>query len=476
MAATRRVPLVLFLIADTGGGHRSAANAIRAAMDLIATESFVGERPSALTPIDVTELPFAPHELLPLAWGGAARPWRVEIRDIFQECGEFPLRRTVNLYGPTVEKTPSVYSGFYHVTNTAPAYMALSVTIQRFLSHGLSEMLERLRPDVIVSVHPLLTHPVLNLLRLMGVRLPFITVVTDLIRFHRAWAEPDVDVCSVPTEAARDLVIELGMAPAKVKLLGMPIHPKFCLPPVDRTQMLTELGLQPDRFTVLLVGGGDGVGGLGEATLALAAAQLPIQLIVVTGRNRVLYRHLQDSLAAGKTPNKNLGFVQNMPDLMRAADVIVTKAGPGTIMEALSCGLPIILTGAIPGQEVGNIDYVEEHNVGELARTPEAVVEGVKNIMALSPEAFTALRQRARQLGNPSASFEIAQLILSHVPSSRSISVWNQMPRTPALYPRVRRPHRRRNRYGMRRTGRATPRRAATTKFSLFPKRRPLKQ
>ena len=441
MATTRRVPLVLFLIADTGGGHRSAANAIRSAMDLLAPESFATERPASLAQIDTSKLPFSPHELLPTNWGGATRPWRAEIRDIFEECGLFPLRRTARLYGPTVEKSPAVYSSFYHVTNTRPAYAALSVFTQSMLSRGLMRLFEEQRPDVIVSVHPLLTHATLNLMGMMGVRVPFITVVTDLIRFHRAWAEPDVDVCSVPTEEARQLVIELGMDPAKIRLLGMPIHPKFSLSSTDSAESRCELGLAPERFTVLMVGGGDGIGGLGEAAITLAASNLPIQLIVVTGRNRALYHELTEILPTLKTPMKVLGFVNNMPDLMRAADVIVTKAGPGTIMEALSRGLPIILTSAIPGQEVSNISFVEENQVGELARTPEAIVDAVQRIVALSPAEREEMSARARALSKPEASFDIAQLILSYVPTARSISAWNQTPRLPVYYV-ARRPRR----------------------------------
>jgi len=194
---------------------------------------------------------------------------------------------------------------------------------------------------------------------------------------------------------------------------------------------------------VLLVGGGDGVGGIGEATLALAASQLPIQIIAVTGRNQQLYQELsarQDTLGV---PAKILGFVQNMPDLMHAADVIVTKAGPGTIMEALSCGLPIILSSAIPGQEVGNIAFVEDHHIGVHAHAPEAIVEAVQDILVMTPGERDAMRNRALQLSDPRAPFEIARLIFSYLPSPRSISVWNQMPRPHVLYVPARRPRRR---------------------------------
>lgn len=438
MAAARRVPLALFLIADTGGGHRSAANAIRAAMDLIAPETFPSERPANLTPVPAAALAFDPRAYLPVAWGATPRPWRAEIRDIFQECGRFPLPQTVSLYGPVVETNPRLYAGFFHATNTGPTYTALAALTQSLLHDDLAALLRRLRPDVIVSVHPMLTRPTLRTLRQLHVHVPFVTVVTDLVKFHRAWRAPEVDACVVPTDAARDYLIALGMPPAKLHLLGMPIHPKFCQPPAGRAVTLRGLGLDPDRLTILLVGGGEGVGGLGEAAQALGASGLPIQQIVVTGRNHALFDRLTAQRATLGIPSAILGFVQTMPDLMRAADVVVTKAGPGTIAEALACELPIILTGAIPGQEVANIDYVVRNQVGRLAPTPAEVVEAARALCQPDSALLATMRANARRISRPRASFDIARLILETLPAARAVSPWAEVKAPPA--PRLRRP------------------------------------
>ncbi len=426
MAATRRVPRILFLIADTGGGHRSAANAIRAAMTLIAPETDLPEDPAPAR-MDPASFPFDPHDFVPAAWGATARRWHAIIPDIFQECGLPPLRRTVRLYGSTVTHRPTLYAGLWHATNTRATYAALAALNRSMMRGGLLRLLDRVRPDVIVSVHGLLTKPVLDVLHQMRVRVPIITVVTDLIRFHRAWATPDVDVCIVPTAAARDLTIAMGMPAERIRLLGMPIHPKFCLPSTGTERMRADLGLERDRFTVLLVGGGEGLGHLGEASRALARSGLPIQLIVVTGRNHALQQALQAEHAAWPVPAAILGFVDTMPDLMRASDVIVTKAGPGTIAEALACGLPIILTGAIPGQEVGNIEYVESQGVGKLATTPGTIVQAVHSFVVADPADYARRRAHARDLSHPRAAFEIASAILGFVPASRSPSVWDQV-------------------------------------------------
>src|SRR5579883_2810488 len=154
MASLRRVPRILFLIADTGGGHRAAANAVRAAMDLIAPETRASERDEA-TPRESGSLPVQVHTMLPGSWGGAVRPWSAYVVEIFQECGPLAVRRASTLYGPTVTKRPYVWAGLYHATNTRPTYAALSLFTRTLLQRGLRELLEKMQPDVIVSVHSL---------------------------------------------------------------------------------------------------------------------------------------------------------------------------------------------------------------------------------------------------------------------------------------------------------------------------------
>src|SRR5205807_3906437 len=103
------------------------------------------------------------------------------------------------------------------------------------------------------------------------------------------WFAPSVDACIVPTEQVKQLYLQHGLDPKRVHILGMPIDPAFAAP-VDRKEALQQkLGLKPDVSVVLLVGGGDGAGGLLAAVRAISKAHLPVQLLVVTGRNKRLY-------------------------------------------------------------------------------------------------------------------------------------------------------------------------------------------
>ena len=149
--------------------------------------------------------------------------------------------------------------------------------------------------------------------------------------------------------------------------------------------------------------GGEGSGGLQDAVRMISRARLAVQLLIITGRNKRLYAHLQRTRSNLHVPAKIFGFVHNMPEMMRASDVIVTKAGPGTICEALACELPIILSSYVPGQEEGNVDFVLHNEVGTLARDPDELVDTLRRL--LKPGSTLLRRQlaNAKRLSRPYA-------------------------------------------------------------------------
>jgi 1,2-diacylglycerol 3-beta-galactosyltransferase len=431
MTASPRQRHVLFLIADTGAGHRSAANAIHHAMRILAESSALSSSHSHL-PLPAGSRA-ATMVLHPARTHDYAR-WDAQIVDAFVECGRFPLRNGVSLYGPAIKHSPNLYGRVFRVSNTPRRFQAAWRLARPFMYQGIVRLLLETRPDVIISVHPLVNHITLQVLRDLDVQVPFMTVVTDLVSIHCSWIAPSVTACVVPTETARRMAVAGGVPTRRVHLLGMPIDPKFARPPaMSRAALRAALGLDPDRHTVLLVGGGEGAIGLASATIALGQSDLNVQMIVVTGRNKDLYARLQRAREDFSVPARVLGFVDNMPDLMHAADVIVTKAGPGTINEAMACGLPIVLTGAVPGQEEGNVDFVVDNHLGVLARSPDVVVATLREMMAPGNALLDELRANVRHLSRPRAAFDIARLILKQLPAAEMPSAWARLRRTAAV-------------------------------------------
>ncbi len=272
----------------------------------------------------------------------------------------------------------------------APMFAAYGAIVSRMFAAAF----DRYAPDLVVSVHPLMQHvPVRARRRRAAARMPalhvavpltqgcacapqlrvlqrrraasgepappFATVVTDLTSCHPTWFHPGVDACFVPTEEVACQARRRGLKDRQIIMHGLPIRPAFAAPLPPRPALRKRLGLHPDGAVVLLVGGGEGMGLL-EPTAAALAARLPpsAQIVVVCGRNAALAARL----ASRQWPCRMVvkGFVSDMDQWMGAADVVITKAGPGTIAEALIRGVPLMLNGAIPCQEEGNVPFVVE--------------------------------------------------------------------------------------------------------------------
>jgi 1,2-diacylglycerol 3-beta-galactosyltransferase len=232
-------------------------------------------------------------------------------------------------------------------------------------------------------------------------------VITDLVDFHRGWTFSQADLVVAPTEVARKVAIRRRVPAERVKLLGLPVDLRFRPPaPGEKRALRRRFGLDEGRFTILVMGGAAGVGQLIDQVRALAWEQHKWQLIVICGRNEKLRRRLSRIRFA--TPTLALGFVDNMPEVMRACDLAITKAGPGAIVEALATGLPLIITGYLPGQETPNVDFVVESGFGLYAPKVDDIFAEVR-VLAEGGPTWETMSRKALELSHPYASSDIAR-------------------------------------------------------------------
>ena len=187
--------------------------------------------------------------------------------------------------------------------------------------------------------------------------------------------------------------------------------------PAERASLRRSLGLAEGRLVILLTGGAEGSGGMARRAAAILRRFTDVHVVVVCGRNAALKRRL-DRLAARSGGRLTVtGFVNNMSDWLRCCDLVVTKAGPGTIAEAACCGTPLLLTGHIPGQEKGNAEIVTGAGAG--LRVP-GVRQLVAEIGRLRRDrgAVEAMGAASARLGRPDAAGDIARLIAGLIPAS----------------------------------------------------------
>jgi len=201
------------------------------------------------------------------------------------------------------------------------------------------------------------------------------------------------------------------MPEGKLLRSGFPVHPKFTAYTRSKQEARTALGIAVEPFTVLVTSGGVGAGNLRELVIELERAYPEQQFLVVTGKNAALRQELQ---ALGLGANVRIyGFVDNMEELMAASDVIVTKAGPGTLMEALVMRRPVIVTQAVGMQERGNIDFVLNHELGAFCPTIDRIIPAIAELM--NPETYAATVTRLADAVPRDGAVQIARILLEQL-------------------------------------------------------------
>lgn len=363
-------PHILFLFSDTGGGHRSAAEAI--------------------------------IEAVRLQYGDSVT---TEMVDIFKDYAPRPLNRMPDWY-PYMVKAPDLWGASFRITDGRARARAITATMWPVAARYARRIINQHPSDLVVTVHPFGNSFILKALG--NNRPPFITVVTDMVTTHALWFDNRADVICVPTETARNRAIEYSMSPEKVVVVGQPIAAKYCAPVGDKLALRRALGWPEDKFTVVAVGGGDGMGPLAQTARAIGESGLDVSLVVVAGRNERLKNSLQQM--NWSIPAFIHGFTRDLPDFMRAADVLVTKAGPGTIAESLAAHLPLVLYARLPGQEDGNVTFVRQTGTGVWAPTPQRVVSTLRRWYNF-PEERQKVVDACIRAARPEASNSIARII-----------------------------------------------------------------
>ncbi len=226
----------------------------------------------------------------------------------------------------------------------------------------------------------------------------------------------------MPTEPALERGLEAGLRRDQMRITGLPVHPRFAEGLPDKAEARQSLGWDPNLPTFLLVGGGEGMGPLYKTARAINARRLKCQVVIIAGRNKALQAELEAS--HWNQPTHIYGFVKDMPRLMSAADILVSKAGPATICEACIAGLPMILYDAIPGQETGNVDYVVTNHAGVFAPSPQEVGDAAQQWLAEGPAGLRRRSENARRIGRPNAVYDIADEVWEYahkppVPTNR---------------------------------------------------------
>ncbi len=315
-------------------------------------------------------------------------------------------------YLKLVEHSPATWAMLYQIMDKTPpsAPMArLRRAMERFNTHALRKAIAAFAPDTVICTHFLPAELLMRERSRERLVCPVHVVVTDF-DLHGMWVVPDMAGYFAANDEVAYRMQARGIDAAKIHVHGIPIMPAFALAHA-RAECAAEFGLDPQRKTILLMGGGAGLGGLDEVAERLLALQADFQLVALAGRNVKMLDRL--SALAARYPSKLVaqGFTDRVERLMTACDLVITKPGGLTTSECLALGKPMIVHAPIPGQEERNCDHLLEQGAALKAVDATALDYRVRALLT-EPQRLVALAERARALGRPHAARDVLRAVL----------------------------------------------------------------
>ncbi len=379
---------VMIVYANAGGGHRSVALALQ--------EAFSVYHPEA----------------------------RVHLLDVMGDYAPFPMNHFPEIYPQLTKGNGSVWKWIYTLTDGQFQAKVLSEVWNPVIRGRIRRAWMEHSADLVVSVYPLLNRNLGKYLRKLRSNPIFTIMVTDLGTAHYLWFSKYADHYLIPTESVHRRAVEFGVPEHKMTITGLPVSPAFSSR-VPKKLVKEELGLAPDLPVALLVGGADGMGGIEAIAHAIDTARPRGQMVVIAGRNV----RLQERLSSVKwhIPVRVIGFTDEMHRWMQASDLLLSKAGPSTISEALAVGLPVLLTGYLPGQEEANLRFVVDSGAGVYQPRPDRIAGLVRSWFSAERYALEQMAANARKAARPNAAKDAVDLLCGLVSSHNE-------PRTYRMY------------------------------------------
>lgn len=323
------------------------------------------------------------------------------------------LEKIINkTYLGVIKRMPGVWEYLYDNPKVVRNTQGLKDLIHRFNSRKLESLLKEFKPDAIVCTQAFPCGMVADYKKTFGLDVPLFGVLTDYLP-HSYWFYDEVDYYIVASSLTKQKFLENGIPPKKIKTFGIPIDPKFT-ERQDRKRIAKKLNLDLSTPTILIMGGGQGLGPIKKIIRSLNDVQFPLQLIVVAGTNRSLSRWLKKIKSIHTKKIISFEYVENIDELMEVSTILITKAGGLTIAEALVKGLAIIIVNPIPGQESNNTKFILRKGIA-LKAEGEGSVVGLVNKLLHKPQRLKSISCAAKRFAKPNAAIDTARLILSHV-------------------------------------------------------------
>jgi processive 1,2-diacylglycerol beta-glucosyltransferase len=320
------------------------------------------------------------------------------------------------LYMAVIKRTPKLWDYLYDNPKVVKKLENIKKTIHKFNSPKLKNLFDKFRPDAVICMQAFPCGMVADYKRTYHSDIPLVAVLTDYIP-HSYWVYDTVDYYITPSEEVTGRLVKKGVPQEKIKSLGIPFDPKFN-ENISKSEAARRLGLNENIPTILIMGGGQGLGPIKTVVKSLEKVENSFQELIVTGTNKKLYRSLKRQIKKCKKKILVFGYVDNINEMMSIASIIITKPGGVTTSEALAKKIPMIIIKPIPGQEENNTVYLTEKKAAIKLDDPEDINLVMEDLLS-DKRKLSQLSECAGRIGKPGASMDIARFLLhlsdSHV-------------------------------------------------------------
>jgi len=314
-----------------------------------------------------------------------------------------------SLYMAVIKRTPKIWDYLYDNPKVVKKIEKIKNTIHKFNSPKLKKLFDKFKPDAIICTQAFPCGMVADFKKTYTSDIPLVAVLTDYIP-HSYWIYNAINYYITPSEEVSLRLMKKGVNPDKIKSLGIPFDLKFNTG-ITKNEIMQKLNLDPNLFTVLIMGGGQGLGPIKTIVQSLEKIKKDFQELIVTGTNKKLYKSLKRRIKKYKKRILLFGYANNINELMSVANIIITKPGGVTISEALAKKIPMIIIRPIPGQEVNNTVYLTDKKAAIKIDKPKDIKLIIEDLLE-DRQKLSRLSEAAGCIAKPNASLDIARFIL----------------------------------------------------------------
>ncbi|SFG17799.1 MGDG synthase family glycosyltransferase [Sporolactobacillus nakayamae] len=320
--------------------------------------------------------------------------------------GSWVLRSSSHNYDSFAVKFPALWGLFYQLSN--PFKPVVNWFVARSIKKSLLKQIDSFHPDVIVSVHNLFVGSVLDILDQSHLDIPFISLIADLDNVTSLWADKRATYIICPSNEAQQKMLRVGMAHKQLFLTGFPVRDTFC----DRSLPEPHCHAAKEVVSILLISGSQG----STQVLKIAKTLLnndKIHLSIIAGHNKALIQLMENAFSPYIGKRVTLyGFITEIKARMMEADLLITRASPNVLMEAINLCKPVIITGALGGQEAKNPQFVVKHKLGLYCTNLNRLNDMVSELLANNGEKLLQIAQSQYRFRKPESTREIAELLI----------------------------------------------------------------